>query len=368
MSGTKILLVDDDEMVRSIFQEMLENKGYDVVALGSASAALEESKKTRFNLLLTDIRMPDMDGLQLVRKFRELNPQTGAILITGYPDVDTARAGIQQGVYDYIVKPVKQAELCAAVASALQKQERIQMLERTARELEELEKARSQFVDVLSHELMTSLTPVLGCAEILADQLKDQTEKKHNMLAHALFQSAQSMRLRLENLLTLTRLEAGDFVPNLSPLDPVELLSRLARQIKNLVDEKRQVFTLDLPDSLPAVQADQQCLVQVLTNLLDNAVKFTQEGGSISLQAEVSGDDLVVKIRDNGVSMSDEDCQRLLRPYWRSEVDRQHLPGSGLGLAICQRVIDLHKGRLWIENRPGPGKTFAFALPLGGSR
>jgi two-component system, sensor histidine kinase and response regulator len=364
MSSIKVLIVDDDPSVREVFQEMLLNEGYEAITTGSAIEALKEGEKTRFDLLMTDIRMPEMDGLELVRKFREQNPQIGSILITGYPDVETARAGIQQGVYDYIVKPIGKDELCRAVRDALKKQQRILMLERTSHELEELEETRAKFVNVLAHELRTSLTPVLGCAEMLADQLKDKPEKTQDTLAHMLFNSAKGMRLQLENMLILTRLETGDFVPLLVLVDTKALLRQAASQIEPLAIDKRQQFDLELADDLPAIRVDRLCFAQVVTNLLENAIKFTPEEGRIRLKAAASGGELIVRVQDTGRSLSVEEQQRLLQPYWKSEVDRLRLPGTGLGLAICQRLIEIHKGKIWIENGPGEGKAFIFSLPL----
>jgi two-component system, sensor histidine kinase and response regulator len=366
VSKARILIVDDDPSVREIFREMLLNEGYETVAMGSAEEALKESQKTQFDLLMTDIQMPEMDGLELVRRFREQNPQIGAILITGFPDVETARAGIQQGVYDYIVKPARKDDLCRAVAEALKKQERVLMLERTSHELEQMEETRSKFVNVLAHELRTSLTPVLGCAEMLVDQLKDQPGKTPDNLAHMLFNSSKSMRLQLENLLMLTRLETGDFKPTLVSVDPKILLSGVARQIEPLAAGKGQKLDLQLAEGLPAIQADRSSFELVVTNLLGNAVKFTPEGGSICLGASASAEELIVRVQDTGRSLSVEEQERLLQPYWRSEVDRQRLPGTGLGLAISRRLIEIHKGRIWIEDRPGEGKAFIFSLPLKG--
>lgn len=119
MNKLKVLIVDDETMVRDVLYDILDNEGYEVTAVANAVAALKSGAENNFDLLLTDIKMPAMNGLELIRRFRETNPQIVPVLITGYPDLETVTAAIQQGAYDYIVKPIDKKVLCSAVANAL---------------------------------------------------------------------------------------------------------------------------------------------------------------------------------------------------------------------------------------------------------
>lgn len=119
MNKLKVLIVDDEAMVRDVLYDILDNEGYEVTAVANAVAALKSGAENNFDLLLTDIKMPVMNGLELIRKFREISPQIVPVLITGYPDIDTVSDAIQQGAYDYIVKPIDKKVLCTALANAL---------------------------------------------------------------------------------------------------------------------------------------------------------------------------------------------------------------------------------------------------------
>lgn len=366
MKRARILVVDDEAFVRDVLQDILDSEGYEVVAVGSSTEALKQGGQKTFDLLLTDIKMPGIDGLELANRFRELDPQIMAILITGYPSLETARQAIHQGIHDYILKPFKKDELCATVAAALKRHERISGLEKAAHELEELEKARSQFVDVLSRELRAPLTPVLGSAGILAEQLGKKEGELMDRLAQNILSGAQGLRARLENLLVLARFEAGGLGLEIVPLDISRFLQGMASQFQPLAEKKGQTLVMELPEVLPVIKADRRCLEQVITNLLDNAVKSTPKGGEIRLRATVSDRDVVVEIEDNGPSLSPEEQKRLLQAYWQSEVDTQGPPGIGLGLAVCKKLVEAHGGRLWIRSEGAKGKTFAFAIPIEG--
>lgn len=171
MKRGRILVVDDEAAVRDVLRDILEGEGYEVVAVGSAAAALKEADQKSFALLLADIRMPEIDGLELVRRFRALDPQVVPVLITGYPSLETARAAIHQGAYDYILKPFKKDELCAAIAAALKRRERISGVEKAAHEVEDLEKTKRQPLEVPAHERRKPLTPFWDVRHSLAFRL-----------------------------------------------------------------------------------------------------------------------------------------------------------------------------------------------------
>jgi len=122
-------------------------------------------------------------------------------------------------------------------------------------------------------------------------------------------------------------------------------------------------LSIAVPASL-AVVADEQRLEQILLNLLSNAIKFTPEGGQIALRANTDTKSLIVEVQDTGPGISEEEQQKLFRPYYRISADRRRMPGIGLGLVITKQLVELHGGRIWIQSEPGKGSTFAFSLPL----
>ncbi|HEX76962.1 MAG TPA: GAF domain-containing sensor histidine kinase [Dehalococcoidia bacterium] len=271
----------------------------------------------------------------------------------------------QPGVYGEEQRQLVE-QLCAVLAhviwyqhiAALEKKERL--------ELEEQDKARNQFVNVLAHELRTPLTPIFGSAQMLAEQFSREVGSPQDRLIRNILRGVEDLESRLSDLLDMARFQAQTFALEIAPVDPEVLLKEMASHFQPLAKSKGQTLTLELPDGLPLLQADRRRLGQVLTNLLENAVKFTPEGGSIRLRAMTSGPDLVVEVCDNGPGLSAEEQQRLFQPYYRSQVDRQRLPGTGLGLSLCKQLVEAHGGKIWVESEPGKGSTFSFAVPLEG--
>ncbi len=234
-------------------------------------------------------------------------------------------------------------------------------------EVEEQYKARLQFIANLAHELRAPLTPILGCAQLLAEQFRPEPGSPQDRLIRGIISSAETLESRVLDLLNLAQLEAGAFSLEMGRVDLRVVINDLALQYQPLAEGKGQTLVLDLPDRLPLVKGDRRRIVQVLMNLLENAVKFAPKGGSIIVRAMIRNRALAVEVHNTGVSLSPEEQQRLFRPYYRSEADRQRLPGSGLGLAVCKQLVEGHGGKLWVQSDPSRGVTFGFTLPLEGS-
>lgn len=236
-----------------------------------------------------------------------------------------------------------------------------------AAELEKQNKARLRFIANLAHELRTPLTPILGCARLLAEQFRPEPGSPQDRLIRGIINSAEALESRLSDLLDLAQLEAGVFSLEMGRVDLRVVINDLALQYQPLAQGKGQTLALDLPDRMPLVKGDRRRIVQILMNLLENAVKFTPRGGSILVRAMINNGDLAVEVHNTGLGLSPEEQQRLFRPYYRSEADRHGLSGSGLGLAVCKQLVEGHGGKLWVQSDAGKGVTFGFTLPLEGS-
>ncbi|MCL0102970.1 HAMP domain-containing histidine kinase, partial [Dehalococcoidia bacterium] len=236
--------------------------------------------------------------------------------------------------------------------------------QRERRELEEEARARGQFINVLAHEMRTPLTPVMICAGMLRDALSSNPESTHFRLTNNILTSAQVMVSRLDDLLDLARFSSGTFTLERQELDTRDFLKKVAAEFQPVAEDKDQRLVLELPETLPGIEADPSRLGQVLMNLLSNASKFSPEERTITLRAMIEGTELVVAIEDQGIGISSEEQARLFEPYHRIEQDRQALPGLGLGLVISKQIVEAHGGRLWLTSELGQGSTFCFSLPV----
>ncbi|MBT9160395.1 MAG: Aerobic respiration control sensor protein ArcB [Dehalococcoidia bacterium] len=235
---------------------------------------------------------------------------------------------------------------------------------RGRQELEEETRARGQFINVLAHEMRTPLTPVLICAGMLKHALSSNPESTQFRLSNSILNAAQVMVSRLDDLLDLARFSAGIFTVNLQPLDIGGFLEKTASEFRPVVEDKGQYLIIDLPPTLPIIQADPSRLQQVLLNLLSNASKFSPEGRNITLRARTAGNELMIEVEDQGIGISPEEQQSLFKPYHRVEQNRLTLPGLGLGLAISMQIVKAHGGRMSLTSELGQGSTFCFSIPV----
>ena len=240
-------------------------------------------------------------------------------------------------------------------------------------ELRRLENIRKDFVANVSHELRTPLTSIKGYVEALLDGGKDDPDTTTRFLDIILKQSDR-LNLILEDLLQLSKIESGQVQFSREPLDIGALVERTLAMIKPLADKKRHRLTSEIAKDLPPIAGDQERLAQVLSNLLDNAVKYTPEGGHVSLTARLiptessktdthqTGIELIVA--DSGIGIPEKDRPRVFERFYRVDKARsRELGGTGLGLAIVKHIVEGHGGQVWVEGNFPTGSRFVVRLP-----
>ncbi|UCC60139.1 MAG: PAS domain S-box protein [Dehalococcoidia bacterium] len=244
------------------------------------------------------------------------------------------------------------------------KLEKLYKREKTMRRKLEMEmKKRMEFTRALAHELKTPLTPVMISSETLTRELKDEVSLK---IARNISRGAVNLNNRINELLDLARGEVGMLQVKPAKIDALELLKEVIEDVSSIPASRGQSLKCKLPTSLPPVYCDKVRVQQIVTNLLNNAFKFTPDGEAITLSAGHDGGYLVVEINDRGPGITKREQKRLFNPYYRIDSDRERMSGLGLGLALCKNLVELHGGRIWVHSRLGQGSTFGFSLPLSG--
>jgi two-component system, OmpR family, phosphate regulon sensor histidine kinase PhoR len=233
-------------------------------------------------------------------------------------------------------------------------------------ELRRLEKIRKDFVANVSHELRTPLTSIKGYVEALLDGAKDDPPTCAKFLDIILKQSDR-LNLILEDLLELSKIESGRVSFKEDPLDIRGVIERTLSMIKPIADKKGHRLVTDLDASLPPIAGDEDRLVQVLTNLLDNAVKYTPERGTITVQARLAPEHraLELSVSDTGIGIPEQDRPRVFERFYRVDKARsRELGGTGLGLAIVKHIVEGHGGQVWVEGHQPQGSRFVVRLPI----
>jgi signal transduction histidine kinase len=220
-----------------------------------------------------------------------------------------------------------------------------------------------RFIDTLSHELKTPLTTIIAAAGLLAEDLEPTANESQKKLIQTLIHNSNTLENRLAELLDIVKTGSGKLQLHFEPVDMKSLVLGTCMQISPLLRNKNQNIKTELPDSLPIIQGDGPRLEQVMLNLINNATKFTPEGGSITVRVRKEDNGLVIEVIDNGIGIAKDQQDKLFKPYSRLHSDRQSHPGLGLGLALAKQVVEFHGGKIWVDSDTGKGSTFSFSLP-----
>jgi len=234
---------------------------------------------------------------------------------------------------------------------------------RLFRESQEKAELQADFITALAHELKTPLTPIRASSELLAEELQESVGNSQARLAENIAHSAYSLDRKLSLMLELAKAQSSEYRLELDSLELEPVVRSVAQRCESELQGKGQTLELDVDASLPCVKANREQLRRVLTILVSNAVKFGPPGSTIVLRARESGREVVVEVQDSGEGFSEEETRHLFEVYYANGVDRQRIPELKLGLALSKRLVELQKGRLWVQSEPDKGSTFCISLP-----
>jgi signal transduction histidine kinase len=363
-----ILIVDDEVGLLSSLTMAFETQGYRSAGAASAEEALELLRGASFDVLLTDLVMPGMDGLALMDQVRADYPDTVVILMTGGATVESAVRALKGGASDYVVKPFRLAEIFHIVERCREQRglerENLQ-LSAVNRRLQELDRLKSNLLAAVSHEFRTPLTVMQGWLDLLmSGQFGPISPEQRESLA-AVRKSAVRLDRLIANLLAFVESERGGGVEAVGPVRADSLLQNVAADLAPDCAERH--VTLGLADaSAPlTVQGDGERLRLLFLNLLENAVKFNDPGGSVHVAARETGAFLEVRVANSHGKIPPEQLESLLEPFTQGDMGpRRPAGGLGLGLAVARSIVDAHGGDLRIEADDGCGTTVLVRLPL----
>jgi signal transduction histidine kinase len=385
--GGRLLVVDDEESLRITTAAIFENEGYFVDTASSGDEAIDLLSKEDYDLVLTDLHMEGGDGLSVLNSMRRHAPLTIAVVLTGFASVESAIAALQEGAYDYLVKPcdiesmkhtvrrgVDHRRLMLAEQKAradlqqlnldLEKriEERTAELKRLNAELAEANRAKDVFLATLSHELRTPLTPVVGWIKLLRSGTLD--EKSVAQALDAIERNAWLQSRLIDDLLDTSRIATGKLHFEPKPTD----LNVTVKAAVDTVRASAAARNIDLsmtlwPTSL-VVMGEPVRLQQIAWNLVSNAIKFTDPGGKVNVTTQLDGKQAVLTVVDTGVGIEPEFLPHVFDRFRQADgsTSRRH-GGLGLGLAIADALAKMHGGGLEATSK-GVGKGAMFSLRM----
>jgi len=380
-TSPKILVTDDEINTLKTLSANLEDMGYRVSTATNGKEALELIRKRGFNIIIADIKLPDISGLEILETAKELNPETAVIMITGHASLETAVNAINEGAYAYILKPVAMSELETTLKNALREQrllienrelvESLQQsnkrMEEANRALEQVSQAKSDFTARMSHELRTPLNSIIGFSEVLLSRKMSPADRAtHEEFLGYIHTSAEHLLHLIDSILDLSKIEAGKLTLEPREFDFRVLLEDVNITVLPIFTTKKQTLTIEIGKGVNSVFADEPKMRQIFLNLLSNAHKFTPRGGKIKVGCHLENPHLLhCSVIDNGIGISPQDQQKVFEEFGqvkKTPGDNTH--GVGLGLSIAKRLVELHGGSIWVVSEPGGGSTFTFTIPL----
>lgn len=352
MRVARILVVDDESGFRELCVDLLTDAGFEVEAATDGQMALDRLSQSSFQLVLTDINMPHMDGMTLLKNVKARFPLVEVVLMTAFGGLQSALEALRFGAYDYITKPFTREALVATVGRCLEKQRLSVELKRVQEQLIEKERlaALGSVSGWLAHRMRNPLSVIQMCAQYLMSHFPASDEKREVVLA-------------IEDKVKVLERMTHDFIgfsrtyqPRLQPEDIHELVNDVLSGIRARTELQKVEIKKRYEDPLPLVPMDKELMGEVLGYLVDNALEAIQGPGTLTISARRSPEGIRMEVSDSGPALPDEVRRRLFEPFFTTK-ER----GTGLGLAIARRVIECHGGSLTIKS--GSPTTFQIFLP-----
>jgi signal transduction histidine kinase len=363
----RLLIVDDEAPQLRALCDTLQLEGYVTDGFGSPQQALGRLQPGDYDLLMTDLKMPGMDGIELIAAARAIDPALGAVVMTGHGTIDTAVEAMKAGALDYILKPFKLNAILPVLVRALD----LQRLRRENAILQERERVRSQelavayrdleaFAYSISHDLRAPLRAVDGFTQILQEEFAQQLGAEGQRIAGIIREGSRSMDERIVGLLAFSR--AGRQALASAALDMTALAQAAASEMLSAYSGPAPRLQID---PLPMCAGDAIVMRQVWCNLIGNALKYSgrRPQPEVQVRGRIEGVNALYEVSDNGAGFDMRHADKLFGVFRRLHSTEEFV-GTGVGLAIVHRIIMRHGGRIWAQAAPDAGATFYFTLPL----
>ncbi len=352
-----ILIVDDHSQNLSVLGNMLREHGYRFVIAETGYEALDFVKKKIPDLILLDIMMPDMSGLEVCKRLKQESAFSDipVIFLTAKRETEDIIQGFKLGAVDYVTKPFNKEELMVRVNTRLE-------LKEVREKLRQALATKDKFFSIIAHDLMNPFNALLGFSSLLLTEAETiSAEERQEFIQDIQKASIQGHNL-LSNLLFWARSQTGKLEVNLITLDLEEVVENNVEFVSENAKHKG-INLLILLENQP-ILADKNMLDTVIRNLLSNAIKFTPKNGTIEISSKKEANTVVISISDTGVGISAENMEKLFRiDVNHTTVGTQRETGNGLGLILCKEFIEKQGGTIKVESEEGKGSRFSISLP-----
>lgn len=356
--AARVLVADDQPANIQVVGNMLGRLGYDIVPASDGATVLKRLALQVPDLILLDVLMPGMDGVEVCRRIRQ-NPEWNdipIIFLSAADDKDLIVRALEAGGVDYVTKPFNHAEMLTRVRTHL-------ALKAARDRLKQLAEDKDELIGILAHDMKNHLGGIQMSAGLLRDRMAAQPDQKQRQLSDNIWHSASRLLSFVKEFLANSAADHG-IVLRLQPIDLGQAVARTVQDYQEAAGRKALELRTVLPAEPAIVSADRGALRQVLDNLLSNAIKFSPSGKQITASVRLVEDFIECAVQDQGPGFKPEDETGMFRRYRRlSARPTGGEPSTGLGLSIVKKLVQNMQGEMICESSPGRGATFIVRLP-----
>ncbi len=376
-----VLALDDEESILASLERNFLREPYRVGMASQVDKAWEILASEKIKVVISDQRMPGVSGVDFLRQVKEKYPDIVRILLTGHADMQAAEEAVNLGeVYRFLTKPWNGEDLKVTVRKAMENYDlrldnrklfdqtraaNLQLIKANT-DLQRLYDKQKEFTSTVSHELRTPLASIKMALDIILSGTPGPVNKDQSDFLGRAKSNVDRLNRLINDILDLSKMEAGKIVMKMEPGDLNQTVHESLEPQKNVAQGKGLKLECRVDPSLPPVIFDRDRILQVLYNLVGNAIKFTDQGSvCVIVGVDRVRNVVTVCVEDTGPGISSEDMGKLFEKFQQLEGPlNQKAGGTGLGLAICKTIIECHAGKIWVESEQGKGSRFCFLIPL----
>jgi signal transduction histidine kinase len=358
----RVLLIEDDQGDADYIRELLtETDGHiDVTYSDRLSSGVEQLAEKHFDVVLSDLGLPDSQGIETFIRIHSLYPDLPVIVLTGLNDEELAVKAVRSGAQDYLVKgQVDGSVLSKTLSYSIERQKLMTSVENKLREIRKLGRERKNILSMFAHDIKNAIMPPVGfLSRVLSGKTKN-TRADLELVRDNLATAEDLLRTFIE----FSRFETEEYKPVFGQFNLEAAVLKHVESARREADQKDiKIVYSPSEKPLPPINADGAMINRVIANLLNNAVKYTSAGGGIIVKVMDVDKDVMVQIKDTGVGIPSDQLPYIFDAFYRATREGK---GSGLGLSIAKAIIDAHRGNIWVKSTPGEGSIFSFAIPKG---
>ena len=371
-----ILIVDDESVVRDVCRRSLDSQGYHIELAENGIAALDRLNKQPFDIVFTDLKMPLMDGVELLEAIKRDYPFSEVIVMTAYATVKSAIEAMKIGAYDFILKPIKPDQIRVVVAKCFEK---IQLgfeneaLREANNKLIDLQNMKDKFLAITSHELRTPVSHLKGFLGILDQEVFYRiSDEERGQCMEVILDAVTELENIVAGMHELVHLEKDKYTLAAQQFNINELLGKVVDEYNLIAKKRKQKLELKATGQPIEVCADPGQITNVVRELVQNAIKFTPDLGRVQVGAETEGDFCVIHVKDNGIGIDKSEQGKIFEKFYEVQNLEYHSSskhnfmggGLGLGLSSIRAIANAYGGAVKVKSEKSKGSEFMVYLPL----